>query len=147
MRFRLDGGLSLEPLLVLGKRSDTAEAGMAESTTTTIELAIGVNARYPLASRGPVDLVAIGGLGFGWRTTDPDGVGDETTTSAAIVWGLGLDYWLGPHWQISMSATNPLVQYESVAQNVPMVPDTSQSSTTLGLAFDPKVTAMVHLYY
>ena len=147
MRFRLDGGLSLEPLLVLGKRSDTAEAGTAESTTSTIELAIGVNARYPLASRGPVDLLAIGGLGFRWRTTDPDGMGDETTTSAAIVWGLGLDYWLGPHWQISMSATNPLVQYESVAQNVPMVPDTSQSSTTLGLAFDPKVTAMVHLYY
>ncbi|HVK78957.1 MAG TPA: outer membrane beta-barrel protein [Kofleriaceae bacterium] len=148
VRFRLGNGLTFEPLLVLGRTSETDDDGVDDTTDTATDLGVAVNARYPLRSRGRVDLLVVGGVGFGQRTIDPEGGDNETTTSSfAVSWGLGLDYWIGPHWQFSLTATNPLLQTLSVDRDLPGVPDTSDSTTSFGLIFEPDVLAMVHLYY
>jgi hypothetical protein len=63
------------------------------------------------------------------------------------VYGLAVGMWITPHWQVSLSAVNPMIS--NVRRDEEMGPGTSTVTTTrtIGLIFDPTVALMVHLYH
>jgi hypothetical protein len=150
VRFRLASGLTLEPLVTAGRTSSTSDDGVMEETDTISELDLALFARFPLRSRGRVDFVLVGALGFGVTTTNPEGPDNDTRTQGfGAAWGIGLDYWFGPHWQLSFTATNPLLSMVKSTREIATVPpmEVTDSTTTFGVVFDPDVMLMLHLYY
>jgi opacity protein-like surface antigen len=175
-RFRL-GRITLEPSINLGGSSGTqasttrttvpgAEEQVSEDEdkSSSLDVTVGAQVRYALASRGPVDLVVLGGVGFGYgsATVDQDvNVDDQvnrTTTSNQNVganWGLGVEWFLGKGLSLSADAVNPLVSWsqsrvrQEREQPGPFLLDGETKSTTLsgGLTFRPTVRVMVHLYF
>ena len=146
-RFRMSSGLTFEPTLVLAVESDKSDDGIDSFTSSTSDLELGVLVRYPLRSRGRVDLSLIGSAGIAIVSTDPDGDDNDRTTSGVTVgWGLALDYWLTSHWDISLTAGNPVFTTISETRELGAGMTTEQSSTTFGAIFDPTLAVMLHLY-
>ncbi len=147
-RFRLASGLTFEPGVVLNQVSQTEDDGGLETTDRTSEVELGTAVRYPLRSRGRVDFSLIGAASLSRLEVDPAGSDNsQVTTRLSVSWGLGLDYWLAPHWGLSMTATNPLVTTSSVSlASGPGVPESTSSSTAIGAIFKPRLAIMVHLY-
>jgi hypothetical protein len=148
VRLRLMSGLTLEPIVTLGKTDTTTDNGMVKTTTAQSEFQVAALARLPMVSRGHADLELLGSLGLNSQKTDPDGDNNNTTTTTLSVgWGIAVGYWISSHWQLSLSATNPLLAYTSQKREmVPPLLETTNSSSTLGVIFDPHVTLMIHLY-
>jgi hypothetical protein len=150
-RLRLGSGLTFEPLISIANDTDSTEDEdplTMDTEDKQTEFGVAVLVRIPVITRRHVDLEALATAGFTNSKNNPDGDFNSTTTNTfGIGWGVGIGYWLSQHWQLSMSVTNPLVQYASVKQQGGManVSETT-SSTTLGLIFVPQVTAMIHLY-
>ena len=149
-RLRLAGGLTFEPLLSIANTTETTEpAGPAlmETEDKTTEFGVAVLLRLPLITHGHVDLEALASAGFTNVKDNPDGDYNTVTTNTfGIGWGVGIGYWLSRHWQLSMSVTNPLVQYQQVKRQAGPSMYNTTSETTLGVIFVPQVTAMIHLY-
>jgi hypothetical protein len=145
VRVRLPSGLTCEPQVVFATTSNSADNGPTNRQT---ELSVGSLVRYPIRAHRKVDLELIGDASISSRTTDPDGNDNNTTvTTIALGYGGALSYWLSPHWSISLTATNPLLAYSRDRQERgPAVDASIQKTTTIGLVFDPQVTAMIHLY-
>jgi hypothetical protein len=143
VRLRLPTGLTFEPQLVFATSStDTNTASSRQS-----ELTLGSLVRYPIRVRHRVDLELIGNAALSSRTTDPNGDNNNTTvTSIALGYGGGLAYWISPHWNLSLTATNPLLAYTRTRQETGAGTDNTTKTTTIGLVFDPQVTVMIHLY-
>lgn len=148
VRFRLPAGLTFEPSLALASTSQTIDVGSTRSSTAS-ELGVGALARFPVISRRRTDLELLGALRVDVLSQDPDDsvVEDQTkTTSTTVDYGLAVGLWITQNLQVSLSATNSLVSYAHVREEMPggfvQVTDT----TTFGLIFDPKVTLMIHLY-
>ncbi|MFZ5470111.1 MAG: outer membrane beta-barrel protein, partial [Myxococcota bacterium] len=142
----------------------------SENRAGDIDLSVGANVGYRLARRGPVDLAAIGGvsLGFG-NETENLGVDDPanphtvrtSTFSAALSWGIGVEWFFAKHLGLSASATNPLLGYSSTSTRedetqttgganpttITTVTQGSTGGTTIGVVFRPTVRAMFHLYF
>ncbi|HTJ42800.1 MAG TPA: outer membrane beta-barrel protein [Kofleriaceae bacterium] len=148
VRFRLASGLTFEPVITLGGSSTTTDDGIGNQTSDkTTELDLGTNVRWPHNVRDRVDLVLVGSAGLGVLADDPMGDGNNTTTSSfTLGWGLGLDYWVGHHVSVSLTATNPLLESQKVTRQTLAGPDTSQSTTTFGLIWRPNVILMAHLF-
>lgn len=148
-RLRLAGGLTFEPMFSIANTTSTEEPPMgAETENKTTEFGVAVLARFPVITHNHVDLEALATAGFTTTKVNPDGDFNSTTTNTfGIGWGVGVGYWLSRHWQLSMSVTNPIVQYQSVKQQAGMAGLTNrETDTSLGLIFVPQVTAMIHLY-
>jgi hypothetical protein len=147
-RLRLPTGLTFEPLLTIANSTGTTEPSMGpESEDKITEFGVAVLGRLPLVSHGRVDLEALASVGFSNVKANPDGdFNTRTTNTFGIGWGVGIGYWLGPHWQLSMSVTNPLVQYASAKQQMGAGISSKASETTIGVIFVPQVVAMIHLY-
>lgn len=147
-RLRLASGLTFEPLLSIANSSETTEISMMpEAEDKITEFGLAVLVRYPLITHGHVDLEALASAGFTNNKTNPEGDFNTTTTNTfGIGWGVGIGYWLSRHWQLSMSVTNPLVQYASTKQQVAQGISNTNSETTIGVIFTPQVSAMIHLY-
>lgn len=148
-RLRLASGLTFEPLFTIANTSSTDEpTGLPETEDKLTELGIAVLGRLPLITHGHVDLEALGSIGFTNTKNNPDGDYNTVTTNTfGIGWGVGIGYWLSSHWQLSMSVTNPLVQYRSTKSGTGVSGMSNKSSdTTIGLIFVPQVVAMIHLY-
>lgn len=147
VRFRFASGLTVEPTVVLATSRSTTELGPAETETETSEGTFATNLRFPLAGRGKIDLVLLGGAGISYQKQSPDGPdNDTTTTTLALSWGLGLDYWPKQSWCLSASATNPLFSFSRTRQE--MVPQDQKSTTlSLGAIFDPAIYAMLHMFF
>lgn len=152
VRIRLASGLTFEPQLVLATSSNDADPGNGGMTTTNkqSELTLGSLVRYPLRMHRKVDLEAIGSAAISSQTTDPDGDNNNRTiTTLNVGYGVGLAYWISRHWNLSLTATNPLITYTRTRQetNVLATPShTTNKTTTIGLVFDPTVALMIHLY-
>jgi outer membrane protein with beta-barrel domain len=143
VRVRLPSGLTFEPQLVFATSSrDTDTASNRQSEITLASLI-----RYPIRVRHRVDLEAIGDATISSRTIDPNGDNNNTTiTSIGLRYGAGLAYWISPHWNLSLTATNPLFAYDRNRQETGVGAVTTTKTTTIGLVFDPQVTVMIHLY-
>lgn len=148
VRFRLASGLTFEPLVVLGKATASTDDGTDTEEDGVTELGLGVNVRLPLRSHRKVDFVLIGSAAVSTVTDNPEGDdNDQTTTVFGLGYGIGLDYWINPHWNLSMSASNPIVTSASSSRETgPGGPEIEQSTTTFGLIFDPTVSLMLHLH-
>jgi hypothetical protein len=155
VRFRFPSGIALEPFVVasITQSSEKEEISGFDSKTTSsdLDLQLGAQLRYPLASRGPLDLLLLGGasIGIGHDEVDPDGPMNETTTDTltlGLSWGLGLELFLGRRWALSFDALNPLA---SVSRTKREMDDFQQTNVdiTAGAVFDPTIRALFHLYF
>ena len=146
VRVRLASGLTLEPQLVVANTSDKVDTG-ATMTNTQTELAVASVVRYPLRVHRKVDLELLGNAGISTRFINPAGDNnDRTITTLDVGYGVGLGYWFTPHWNLSLSASNPLLTYARTRQEMTADNVTVTSSTTIGLVFAPEVTLMIHLF-
>jgi hypothetical protein len=146
VRVRLASGLTFEPQLVIANISDRVDTG-ATMTNKQTELAIATVARYPLRVHRKVDLELLGNAGISTRLINPAGDNnDRTITTLDVGYGVGLGYWFTPHWNLSLSASNPLLTYARTRQEMTADNVTVTSSTTIGLVFAPEVTLMIHLF-
>lgn len=147
-RFRLASGLTFEPTVVFARHTVNRDNGTTDEDDIEDEVGLGTIVRIPLRSHGKVDLDIVGSAGFDVVTTNPDGSDNtERTTVFSLGYGLGLDYWINQHWNLSFTATNPvLVSIKQSQETGTGSPDISQSSTTFGAVFDPQIMAMIHLH-
>jgi len=147
VRFRLPAGLTFEPQVVLASTTQTVDTGMAVDNKTT-ELGLGTAIRYPLMGHGKVDLELLGAFNINNVKQNPPGDDDETsTTTTSITYGLAVSSWITRHWQISLTAANPVLSFVKVRQEMGVANVLVQSQTTIGAIFDPTVQLMVHLYH
>ena len=149
VRFRLANGLTIEPLVTAAVVEDDSTLGDSTLEQTTTGVALLVVARWPLVSRGPVDFLVTGGAALGQLKVNPEG--DENTvktTSVAAVYGLSVEYWWGPRWTFSFTASNPIYLRNKVTtDNVDPDQEREQLDTLFGAVFVPDVVAMIHLFY
>lgn len=148
VRFRLASGLTFEPTLVLASSTQTVDVGNSISSSNT-EVGVGAIARFPLVSRRRADLELLGGISLDRLNRDPSdqNTDDNTTTTAiGVSYGVAVGFWLSQHLQVSLSATNTLVTYAHVREEMGIDFVQVTNTTTFGLVFDPTVAAMIHLY-
>lgn len=147
VRFRLASGLTFEPFVVLGVSGSSYDFDAGDSTSDSAsEVGLGTNVRIPVVGHGPVDLVLVAGARFDFSSSDPDGSDNESSTVAtSLLWGLGLEYWLGRHGVLSLTALNPIVSYSSTTE-AQFDGDATQSSWSAGAIFNPNVLLLAHLF-
>jgi hypothetical protein len=147
VRFRLRSGLTLEPFVVFNVSGTSFDFEDGDSTSDSAsEVGLGTNLRIPAVSRGPVDFIVLGGARFDFTNSNPDGSdNDSSSLTSALVWGLGLEYWLGRHGVVSFTATNPLVSYTSSTEEQ-FDGEVTQSSWSAGAIFRPEIILMAHMF-
>jgi hypothetical protein len=146
VRLRLPTGLTFEPQLVFATTSTDIDTGTTR-TNKQNEVTLGSLVRYPLLVHTKVDFELVGSASISHTTNDPDGDSNTTTiTTVAVGYGVALAYWFTPHWNLSLTASNPLVSYSRTRTE--MTGDTVMvnKTTTIGVVFDPQVALMIHLY-
>lgn len=147
VRFRLPSGLTFEPFVVFGLSGSSYDFEAGDSTSeSSSEIGLGTNVRIPVIGHGPVDLLVVAGARFDLLSSDPDGADNESSTvGASLLWGLGLEYWLGAHGVVSLTALNPLLSYQSTTE-AQFDGDATQSSWSAAAIFRPDVLFLVHLF-
>ena len=144
VRFRLPTGLTLEPQFVLSTSSTDLMAGGSNKQR---ELTLGAAGRYPIVHRDRIDLEAIGDASLSVRATDPNGDNNNrTVTTIGLGYGAALAYWMSAHWCLSLTATNPLIEFARTRQETAVTGEVSTSASTIGLVWSPQVSVMIHLY-
>jgi hypothetical protein len=146
VRVRLANGLTFEPVLVLATTSNDVDTGTS-ITNKQSEITVGSLVHVPLRVHHRVDLELLGNALISNNSVDP--TGDNNTrsiTTLSLGYGLGLAYWITPHWNLSLSATNPLISYVRTRQEMGAATTTVDKTTTVGLVFEPRVALMIHLY-
>ncbi len=147
IRFRLPSGLMFEPGITLQKNSQTQSQGPIEVNASRTTISANALVHYPLRQRDNVDLNLLGGAALRFENQDPDGASNNlSTTTASLVYGIALNYWVRPHWTISLVATNGIVAYTASEQEDPINPSLKQSSFGVGAIWNPAVAAMLHLH-
>lgn len=161
VRARLAFGLTLEALAVFSIDSsedtfeDVANNLTITSTTDVTDITLAVQARYPLATRGPFQFVILGQPQFDLtnQTVDPD-VDDANneirteTRAFTLNWGIGIDWFFRQNWSLSLSALNPLLVAASTdVEDQNNQTNTDSSDFSAGLIFAPTISALVHLYF
>lgn len=145
-RFRLASGLTFEPAVELSTAKSTTEVGPIETETEVNEIRAETLARLPIAARGKVDFQVVGGAGFGFQKTNPDGGNNDTNvTTLFATWGLALEYWPKPRWGLSATALNPLLSLTKTKQEG--TPDQTTTNLAVGAIWDPSIFAMLHMYF
>ena len=141
-------GITLEPLVKIANDSTTSQTTPNPSTTdSTTELALGTAVRFPVIRRGRTDFEFVGVGVIDTVKNNPEGPNnDRRTTTFAVGWGIGIGYWITHHWQLSLTATNPLFSYAKTSTDNGPGMTNSTSETDIGVVFDPVVSLMIHLY-
>ena len=146
VRLRLASGLTFEPLLALATSSNDIDTGMTV-TNKQSELTLGSLVHLPIRAHRKVDFELLANAFVSNQTTDPNGDNNNfTVTTFTLGYGVGLAYWVTPHWNLSLSATNPLVSYARTRQEMAGGAANVNTITTYGLVFSPRVALMLHLY-
>jgi hypothetical protein len=149
--------------------SDPANTTDDEDKSSGMDVAASASIRFPLAEKGPLDLVGIAQVAAGWGSqtqnlnvdqTDQTDTRRSSTLSAGLNWGVGIEWFLRRSLSLSLDVTNPVVTYTSTTQetqNVQPIPGTDQqfradaksvnSTFSYGLVFQPSLRAMVTLYF
>ncbi|HEY4243431.1 MAG TPA: hypothetical protein VGM88_26645 [Kofleriaceae bacterium] len=146
VRFRWANGITLEPFLALANTGDKVDTGMPE-TTNTSEFGVGATVRVAVAWHRGAQLEVLGRLSVDQTTQDPPGDENSTTlTNVQLGYGVAVEYWLSHHWNLSVTAANPILSIAKTHQDEgPAV--TVDTTTTIGLIWNPTVDVMVHLYF
>ena len=153
VRFRLASGLTFEPFFRLDGSSDTTSMNVPGDNPDDIvngafEIALGSNLRLPVKSKGKFDLDFIGAAALSFGSNDPNGDDNNRSSFAvSVAWGLALDWWFTEHWNVSLTATNPLFQYASLAQDMGSGFSTTETFINYGIIFSPNVTLTGHMYF
>jgi hypothetical protein len=153
VRIVLAPNLQLEPSLSINHHSESGEGGGASKDIKKVDtILVGAGVRFALASRGPVDLQALGSLVFAHTGTDNEDVNSTFVTQnrVGLEWGLALSYYFAHVWSLSMDATNPLFSYTKQGQdqtNAGVTTSASTSAIDFGLNFLPRVRLMLHLFF
>lgn len=147
VRFRFRSGLTVEPTVTAafaGSSFDWGDEDVEENSTS--QMGLGANFRIPVKRHGPVDFLLVAGARVESLSTDPEGDENDTATdTVSIIWGLGVEYWLGPHVAISLTGTNPFAAYTNEWEEQEG-DDANTSSWAAGLIFDPDVSLLVHVF-
>jgi len=147
VRARL-GNITIEPRVQLSTDRQSIDAGGAEIENTGADIVVETTARIPLASTGDLELVIIGGIGFGFSSTNPEGSDNDTkTTTFGVLWGVGIDYWLTGRWAVSLSGTNTLFGVTSSSVDQPGGSSNDQTDMFVGAVFNPTIGVLTHLYF
>ena len=147
VRLRLPSGLTFEPQLIFQKTSHTVDTGTAV-TDDINEVGIGTLVRYPLVMHGHVDLEIVGAFNVDQLSIKPNAPdSDDTKTRTELDYGLAVTTWLNRHWQVSLTALNPVLSIDKDKQQQGPGTTTVTTDTTYGILFDPTVLLMVHLYH
>ena len=147
VRLRLPSGITFEPTAIIGNSSTETNTGVTDTTETVTRLDLATLIRFPVIRHGRVDFEILGSIGLDVVKDDPSGDNNtKTTTSVGIGWGIGIGYWLSPHFQLSMSATNSILDITSTKQDTSATTSTKDSVTNFSLQFSPTMTVMLHLY-
>jgi len=146
VRLRLPSGLTFEPQVVFSTSSTDTDTGTS-TTSKQNEVTLGSLVRYPFQVHNKVDFELVGSAAISHLTVDPNGDSNtRTITTVGVGYGIGLAYWLTPHWNFSFTAANPLVSYTRTRQEMGPGLVTTNKTTTVGVVFAPTVTLMIHLY-
>jgi hypothetical protein len=148
-RLRLISGITFEPTVVIGNTNQDNSANMMDMSETTTQLDLATLVRFPVIRHNHVDFEVLGSIGLDVVKDDPPGdFNTKTTTGFALGWGIGIGYWFSPHWQLSVSETNPVLTYDQTRTQTG--PDSSAdqktSTTTFAVQFNPTTIVMLHLY-
>ena len=147
VRLRLPTGLTFEPQLIFEKTSHTVDTGAAV-TDDINEVGLGALVRYPVVMHGRVDLEIVGAFNVDQLSVKPNAPDtDDTKTRTELDYGLAVTMWLTRHWQVSVTALNPVLTINKDKQEQGPGTTTVTTDTTYGLVFDPSVLLMVHLYH
>ena len=148
VRLRFPSGLTVEPGLALlrNRSSSGLDAGGGPPEDAASLLLATAIVRYPLRTRGRVDLDALAAAAVEVLSERPVGADNDTTnTTLALGWGLGLTYWASSHWAFSVTGSNPFISYTKETQQLGGV-DTIEKQTSLGLVFAPRILIAAHLF-
>jgi len=140
VRLRLPTGIIIEPIARL-QNNTTSPAVGDDSSSTTIEL--GALVQAPVVKRGKFDLTLIGGASFDTQTTPAPMDETNRVTHFNLDWGVGVHWWISPHFALSALATNPIVRFTRSSNSGS---DETESQRDLGLVFDPQVALMIHIF-
>ena len=147
VRFRLDSGLTVEPVVAIAREGSSVDNEFADSDSSEFGLLAAANLRMPRQIRGKVDFILLGGAGLGLTINNPDG--DDNNSQAFLVdlhWGIGLEYWVRPQLCLSLTGTNPFVTFERESQENGPGMETTTTTNTVGIVFAPNVVLMAHLF-
>jgi hypothetical protein len=146
-RLRLISGITFEPTVVIGNTSNDTTVAMMDTTETITELNLATLVRFPVIRHNHIDFEVLGSIGLDVLKDDPDGdFNTKTTTTFGLGWGIGIGYWFSPHWQLSISETNPVLTFSSQKQETGPMAETKNSTTTFAVQFNPSTIVMLHLY-
>lgn len=147
VRFRLRSGLTFEPFLVLQVSGSSFDFEAGDDTSEhASHVGLGTNARIPVVGHGPIDFLIVAGARVDFTSADPDGAdNDSSTVATSLLWGLGLEYWIGRQGALSITALNPLVSYSSTTE-AQFDGDVTQSTWSAGAIFQPEVLLLAHLF-
>lgn len=146
-RLRLVSGITFEPTVVIGNTSVSTSNGTTDMNEAITQLNLGTLVRFPVIRHGRVDFEVLGSIGVNVIKDDPDGdYNTRTTTTFDLGWGIGIGYWFGPHWQLSVSATNPVFTYSQQKRDTGLDMSTKDSTSTVAVQFNPTTMVMIHLY-
>src|SRR6185436_14651291 len=147
VRLRLPSGLTFEPRLTLATSSEEVDTGPSTKDEAN-EVGIGALARFPLIRHGRIDLEVLGGLNIDRAATKPEAPDmDVITTTFTAVYGFAIGTWINPHWQVSLSALNPVLSNTRREQEMGVGTSTVTTTRSIGVIFDQSVSLMVHLYH
>lgn len=147
VRLRLASGLTFEPRFVLAGSSQDVDAGPS-TTDKSSEIGLGALARFPVVRHGRVDLEVLGGLDVNREATRPETPDmDLTVTTFNASYGVAIGTWINRHWQVSLSAANPVLTNTRRDEHMGLGTSTVTTTRTFGVIFAPSVSVMVHLYH
>ena len=148
VRLRLASGLTFEPQVTIGTTRIERDSGPLNEKDSATELTLATAVRLPLVRHGKVELELIGSLGLTTTSDNPDGVDNNTkTTAIGLGWGVGVTYWYSRYWCLSFTAGNPLASFTKINREQPTpLEDVSTTTTAVGAIFDPTVAIMIHLF-
>jgi hypothetical protein len=148
VRVRLARGLTFEPTVVFDSSTHSTDTGTAQSTVTS-EAGAALVARFPLVARKRTELQLLARIGVDYLGEDPDDQNSDdvtTTTTINAGYGVAVGYWITPHIEVSVNATNGLISFAKKRQEMGLGSVLVTTDTTFGLIFDPTVAFMIHLY-
>jgi hypothetical protein len=149
VRFRLGGGITVEPTLVFATATHRVDNGTAQDRVAS-EAGVGVLGRFPVVTHKRTELEILGGLDFDYLGEDPDDQNSDdvtTTTTITARYGIAVGFWVTPHLQVSVSGSNSLVSFAKKREEMGLGSVLVTTDTAFGLIFDPTVAVMVHLYH
>lgn len=145
IRYRMISGMAFEALFELRNTSTKVKTDAGSAKESSFDFNVGGTVRYPVVSRGPLDLLVLGGITLGFGSQNPDGPAKSSTLGVSLGWGLALDYWITDHWTVGVAGVNPLFSFQQ-RKDDDGVGDTTTTFFDAGLIWSPSVLVFAHLY-